>query len=67
MSKRKYHEDDDRRVKHALGHLKWALSYLKHAKAGKTADRVRLAISSCKGAQRHVDNLRAEAELVARP
>ena len=46
----------------AYGHLKTALGYLKTAGATKAATRVRLALSSCKGAQRNADNRVARAK-----
>lgn len=39
----------------ALAHLRAALTYLKASNAPKTAKRVRLAISSCKGAVRNAN------------
>lgn len=42
-------------LKIALGHLRTARIYLAHADCPQTLDRVRLAISSAKGAARHME------------
>ena len=47
------HEDEGR-VEAAIHTLQMALALLTHAGCVKTAARVRLALSSAKGAQRHV-------------
>jgi len=62
VSKRQYHEGDAQHVRDALTHLRLALYWLKLAGARKTAARVRLAISSAKGAVRNSEQLRAKAE-----
>ena len=61
MTRRQYHDGDVRRVDSALRDLRIALENLKKAGARKTAARVRLAISSAKGARRNIINLRAKA------
>lgn len=62
MKRRQYHDGDIVRIKHALVGLRGALHHLKLAGARKTAARVRLAISSCKGAVRNAYQLRGRAE-----
>lgn len=44
---------NERDIKEALDYLRHVLSLLKRAKAPKTVERVRLAISSAKGALRN--------------
>lgn len=62
MSRRQYHEGDDSRIRVALIELRHALLLCKDAGARKTAARVRLAISSAKGAARNIHQLRWKAE-----
>lgn len=53
-SRKRFDESDPARVRLALSSLRRALFLLKQAGAVRTAERVRLAISSCKGAVRAV-------------
>jgi hypothetical protein len=55
---RTYAPGDAELIEKGMGLLRVALRFFKRAKAVKTARRVRLAISSGKGAQRHVDILK---------
>jgi len=50
-------------IEDALVHLRVALESLKRAGAKRTADRVRLAISSAKGALRHANNRHTRRDL----
>jgi len=64
MSRRQYHEGDAERIEEALAFLRYALHELNVTGARKTAARVRLAISSAKGAVRNIEQLKAKAERV---
>lgn len=61
MSRRQYFDGDAERIDDALSLLRLALHSLKLAGARKTAARVRLAISSAKGARRNIHHLQAKA------
>ena len=64
MSRRQYQQGDENHIKHALTFLRYSLVGLKLAGARKTAARVRLAISSAKGAVRNIENMKAKAERI---
>lgn len=53
-----YKPDATREIDRALHHMKDALFCLNKAGASRSAQRVRLAISSAKGARRHAESLR---------
>jgi hypothetical protein len=62
MSRHKYQQNDDLMVEAGLNDLRSALEYFTIAGCRKTADRIRLAISSAKGAVRNVGYRRGRYE-----
>ncbi len=54
--RRTYRQEDPQRVAQGLEYLTLARDLFKAAGASKTVERIRLAISSAKGAHRHISN-----------
>lgn len=62
QAKRKVVAADEQRIGWTIDHLKDALSWCRLTGAKRTADKIRRAIKSAEGAQRHILRLKREQE-----